>query len=810
MKAALTYRHLALALTLVWGGCLEPEPRGALELWVLGPPNPRARCASGDVSLGKLHPRGEPVVGARVNVEPGGFSGTADADGRVRVADVPSGSYTVSAAAASHGPASGLTLDVSSGRTARGVVRLTPCIHSGKDRPRVGFGASVSLSAQNRCGAGWAGATYSWSQVDGPDIRASVKSWTGKTLTFTTAALASVRPLPDEPRVLAFSPDQAGQYVFRVTGKRKDGEVSSAFVMVTSTDVTGGLNSVPPGNRYYFAGRKQGPWSWKIIQWPKGWIRTLEGAKTRTPSVLPLPPGHLGTQQTIEIRDENSGLSFKLVVGSWNQINRDCGRWGCHPPLQESWAKTRHAKTWKKLLDGELTSARAAPAQSCATCHALGYEPHADNGGYDDVARQHKVTFPLTPAKGTYRKLPAAVKEVSNVYCLACHGPARVDPPVAEQPGRFGVGVCARCHDRKPEQDLVAQWRMSKMSRTVKGDLNGPEAKDQCVRCHTAQGFYYRNFALGRPPNSQVAIMTCCENMESITCQTCHSPMYATNKAQVFRHGDVTTDSGLKLTKVGSGALCATCHNTEHDVTRADTLLARLAPHSPQADLSYGRAGFTLTAPGHPALSGVACSKDAGEGCVTCHMDSGPAAGKPGHRQVGLHTFRMTSTGGKPNLRPCQACHGVAMESFDPKARGDHDGDGSVEGVRQEVDGLLVLLRTRLAATIEARGYSGCDVKKSAGRWVKAGQLQKLVVTDKLGYDLGDCDHNGVVERNETAYTFPVHDALLHKAAYNYLLVQQDGSRGLHNVPYTIKLLQRTIHAVTGGKNLPTWELYRE
>jgi len=796
---------------LLCGGCMEPEPRGKLELWVLGPAYPRARCARGDASLGRLYPRGEPVSGARVTLEPGGFSGSTDTHGKLALTDMPEGSYIVHVSAPSHDQAPGQAVEVASGKTSTSTLRLTPCISAGKDRLRVGFGASISLGAVNNCGAAWDQVTYSWSQVEGPDVRASVVAgWTGKTLSFTTASINKVRKLPDEPRVLSFSPDEAGEYVFRVMGRRKDGKVSRAHVMVTSTDVTGGLNSVPPGNVYYFAGHKKGPWKWKITTWPQGWIRTLEGADTRTPSVRPLPSEPLTAQKDIVIENEHSGLQFKLVVGYWNQVNRDCGRYECHPPLQKSWEKTRHAKTWQKLLDGELKSSRAEPAESCAACHSLGHDPSVDNWGYDDVARQAKTAFPDTPRKGNYRKLPMAVKEVSNVYCLACHGPARVDPPVAEQPGRFGVGVCARCHDRKPEQDLVAQWRLSKMSRTITGDVNGAEARPECIRCHTSQGFYYKNFALGRPPNSRVAIIACCENMEPITCQTCHSPMYATNKAQVFRYGDVTTDSGLKLTKVGSGALCSTCHNTEHDVAAAASLSDRLAPHSPQADLSYGRAGYSLPAPGHPALTGVACSKNAGEGCVTCHMDSGPAAGKPGHRGVGLHTFRMTSTGGLPNLRPCQACHGAKAQSFDFTAQGDHDGDGSVEGVRAEVDGLMALLQKRLRLAIAARGYKGCDSNKSAGRWIKAGYRNKVVVTNEQGNDLGDCDGNGVVERTEVAFTFPDADVLLHKAAYNYLVVQKDGSRGLHNLPYTVKLLQRTVYALSGGKNLPGWELYRD
>jgi hypothetical protein len=462
------------------------------------------------------------------------------------------------------------------------------------------------------------------------------------------------------------------------------------------------------------------------------------------------------------------------------------------------------------LVDGELASARGPTAEACAACHSLGYDRSSGskNGGYDDIADLYGVTFPDQPRKGTYDRLPTPLKEVSNVFCVGCHGPARVDPPVAEQPGRFEVGVCARCHDRLPEQDLVAQWRQSRMAQTIKGDLNGPESRTECARCHTAQGFYYENFALGRPPNEGVVVMSCCENLAPISCQTCHSPMYSRNTAQTFAYDAVETSSGLELKKVGSGAVCVHCHNTDHDVTAASTLSRRLAPHSPQADISYGRGGFLLGPADYPVPSGITCSKDAGDGCATCHMDEGPPVGDPDYRKVGDHTFRMISSEGKPNTRPCQACH-PGRESFDPRARHDYDGDGKTESVREEVDGLMALLHTQLSAAIVARGYKGCDPARSPGTFVKRGFAMRIVVTDALGFDLGDCDRNGIVEREEDPFVFPQADLLLHKASYNYLFVASDKSRGLHNLPYVVSLLQRTIHAVAGGKNLPDWDLFQ-
>lgn len=810
------YNYLVLsrgriaALAVLLGGCLSPTEPGTLQVLVRGAVYPRPRCTAGPAAMGTLYPRGEPVQGARVTLEPGGLAGTTDSDGRLQLVDVPEGRYTLRVSASTFGSPEAETVMIVAGKSSTLAINLDPCVFGGGGFRNVGFDKKVTLTAATFCGDDWEGASFTWTQVEGPDVRASVTSWNGQQLTFTTRKLEDVRPLPDAPQILSFSPDQAGQYVFQVIGRSKAGLVSKDYVLVTSTNVASGMNSVAPYNTFYFVGDKKGPWDWTIAQWPEGWTRALEGEKTRTPSVRLLPGGAVTAQQTVAIVNQVDGTTFALVVGNWDMVNRDCGRSGCHPPLQRSWEGTRHANTWRRLVDGELLSARSPnAAESCATCHSQGHDPGAPNGGYDDLAAIYGVAVPKERKKGSYARLPTPVQELSNVYCLSCHGPARVDPPVAEQPGRFAEGICAQCHDRLPEQDLVAQWRTSRMARTIRGELNGPESRDECATCHTAQGFYYENFALGRPPNPNVLVMNCCENLAPITCQTCHSPMYARNKAQLFAYDTVTSDSGLELQRVGSGAICVRCHNTGHDVSQPGVLVNRLAPHSPQADLSYGRGGYLIGPTDYPIPSGATCSSTAGDGCATCHMDEGPAYGEADHRKVGDHTFHMVSSEGVENTGPCQICH-TGRTSFDPRARHDYDGSTKVESVRKEVDGLMALLKQRLETSIASRGYRGCAPQSSAGVFFKRGFAQRLVVVDAQGFDLGDCDRNGVIEREESPFLFPDADVLLHKAAYNYLFVQTDKSRGLHNLPYVVSLLQRSIHAVSGGKNLPDWDLFQK
>jgi len=463
-----------------------------------------------------------------------------------------------------------------------------------------------------------------------------------------------------------------------------------------------------------------------------------------------------------------------------------------------------------RVLDGKLKLFRGPAGESCAECHATGYSPSSNIGGYDDAARRHGVKVPLRPAKGTYDKLPQNVKDVSNVYCLACHGPGRLDPPIAEQPGLFGVGVCARCHDRLPEQTFVHEWRQAKHSKTISNKVNGPEKRAECARCHSAQGFYYGNFAIARPHSTRTAILNCCETTQPITCQACHNPMRATPHKQIYRFGRMKTGSGLSLDLAGAAALCATCHNADNDPSVPSTLTERLAPHAPQADLTYGRAGFSLptSAPiGKP--EGRTCVTKTKHGCVTCHMHNGPTPGKRGHLKVGGHTFLTTSskeTGRVENIAACAKCH-PKRKRFDAQAKGDFDGDGAVELERDEVRGLLALLKRGLDQRIVARNYLSCDAESSPAVSFVRGTREKIVLVNVSKHDLGDCNKNGVIEREEKPFTFPDPDLLLHKAAYNYLVVKRDGSFGLHNYPYAVRLLQRSVAAL--GPTPSSWTPHR-
>jgi hypothetical protein len=87
--------------------------------------------------------------------------------------------------------------------------------------------------------------------------------------------------------------------------------------------------------------------------------------------------------------------------------------------------------------------------------------------------------------------------------------------------------------------------------------------------------------------------------------------------------------------------------------------------------------------------------------CVTCHMWPIISDSKdPNFEKVGGHSFNTVSPDGKFDYTAaCTQCHGDKFkDGFNAKAAADYDGNGKVEGVQDEVKGLLDTLWKGLEA----------------------------------------------------------------------------------------------------------------
>lgn len=314
--------------------------------------------------------------------------------------------------------------------------------------------------------------------------------------------------------------------------------------------------------------------------------------------------------------------------------------------------------------------------------------------------------------------------------------------------------------------DIVEQWAQSPHSRVITLAAERPE----CARCHDGQSFIE---ALGEGAEETTGGAEGGEDATgaageddgqeqgaaaedegelpprdwavSIDCRVCH-----TGEGVRIAESGTASIPGNPEAEGGTGALCMTCHNSRHEADPANE--EREAPHySPATDVLLG---INIM----PTAEEVEESPHAKveDTCVGCHLED-----ENGELS---HAFKFENWDG------CQrsGCH-----ENDPRtAKEDYDGDGNEEEFQVEVEGLLEAAKAR--------------IEEQAGGTFKS-ERGSIVFTGENGQPMENVDND------------------LYAAAYNYLLVWNDGSRGLHNPEGAVKMLQ-SITGQGGGTGGGTQE----
>jgi hypothetical protein len=434
----------------------------------------------------------------------------------------------------------------------------------------------------------------------------------------------------------------------------------------------------------------------------------------------------------------------------------------CHEERAADWMTTAHATAFTQQIDG-LASDHFGP--DCISCHTTGFNNReaADNGGFDDLAREAGWSFPETLEPGNWDAMVEEFPEVAgmaNIQCEACHGPG--DLHVFEASRRDSMislgleyGVCAQCHTSEPYHAIPLQWENSAHADKNARAFWYPTGEDhaECVQCHSGAGFI--DAANGLPVEEQRT------EYQVITCAVCHDPHDADHPNQLRVFDSVVLPDGTEVSEAGPAATCMSCHNTRVDPVASVEGPAEggrfSTPHySSAAELMNATGGYTWGETLPTSTHGRAID----DTCISCHMAATPgndADGNPleGHNTIGGHSFAMTDENGLENVAVCQTCHDAA-ESFAFEARRDYDGDGTIETNQDEVAGLLALLEESLTA-------------------------------------------NGVAVLDHYPYFEIPEDASVdvYGAIYNFKL-SQDGAAAVHNLRYTVALLQLSYEKLTG------------
>ncbi|MBI4634003.1 MAG: hypothetical protein HY742_08945 [Deltaproteobacteria bacterium] len=326
---------------------------------------------------------------------------------------------------------------------------------------------------------------------------------------------------------------------------------------------------------------------------------------------------------------------------------------------------------------------------------------------------------------------------------------------------------CLDCHGSEAKYAVLgarAQYMTSGHKKL--GNASYANSGD-CMACHTNEGFIELVKRGKVDPKKFVA------NPSEVGCFTCHAP-HETGDFSLRKTDKVTLANGAVFDRE-KGNLCANCHQARR--AAKTEVKARNIPsdswgahHGPQADMLLGTNGYEFPGKSYSQSAHASLPK---ANCVVCHMTL-PAGRYSFSPAIGGHSFKLE---GEVHERPTlnvagclvSGCHTEMKQVkgtvfFDRKAPADYDGDGKVETIQGETQGLCERI-----------------INKSG-----TGLLQKM---KDAPYDA-----KGTFINSKTQYPVEVVAAL-----YNYKYVFEDRSKGIHNTVYAIQLLMDSLKALDKG-----------
>ncbi|UCG15345.1 MAG: SMP-30/gluconolactonase/LRE family protein [Phycisphaerales bacterium] len=393
----------------------------------------------------------------------------------------------------------------------------------------------------------------------------------------------------------------------------------------------------------------------------------------------------------------------------------------------------------------------------CRSCHMAGGRAMSTMMGDGSDGNTHNWGMSAT-AGGVAG--PEAGSEIAlhldgtSVRCGTCHEPHNNDAgtPFLRRDTR-GAQLCGSCHAEGAEWQHAghADEQADPWSHY---DWTQPN-RASCRMCHSGNGFI--DFSEGLASGDQSG------EFRVLDCSVCHAAHGKPQSEDLLRvFDDVTLPGGVALADAGPNATCMTCHNGRRTPGGTSLTPHYLLGGVMLQGINAADFGATLSSSRHTTVAT----------CVDCHMAASPTAPAPGAGKVGGHSFNMAvhdpddpdyGFENVENACNASACHGDtgALTVFNRPAFGDFDGNGSIDGVQDEVEGLLNVV----FAAIEGTG---------------AVFLGSYPYWDLAGVD-------------------PALEQTVRDAIWNYEYVDNDGSLGVHNTDYAVGALQAAYEALTGA-----------
>jgi len=602
-----------------------------------------------------------------------------------------------------------------------------------------------------------------------------------------------------------------------------EGHINAAIPWKVST----GLLNVPIGAPVLLHGKDQDTYDWTLSP-PGGSGTVLMDNSTQNPEFVPDVKGHYsimvtdGTTKELITMAVYAGTWLGVIVGQDDEGRpiSDSSCLGCHnDKVAEDtfalWAQTGHAE----ILTNNLNTSTHY-GENCFACHTVGFDHTADNNGIDEaIDYQAFLDSGLINSPGDnwttmLEQYPHSAR-LANIQCENCHGPQKGGAHLPNDPEgtprvSLSSDVCGTCHGEPLRHARYQQWQLSPHANYELAIDEGESGS--CSRCHTGNGFLaWLPILNGEEPGDpldDVEVTWTPEEVHPQTCQTCHDPHAigtttgTSTNATVRISGDTPPlIAGFTATDVGRGAICMTCHNTRRGLRNDNTFNefygtseAARAPHGgAQTDVLMGENAYLVDV-GQRANHSLTSNVE--DTCVTCHMEETPPPPDLAYQSGGTnHTFYASKD-------ICKNCHtNLAPETI----------QGPVEEQMNELQDMienalydLIDEQTQAGNTIDVNGDAtitdASDIAEIEFGESRGRQAMAITFTDGSDVGLTAMTSIDVVPpMGETVDLYRVANPFLIKAGWNWNLIHNDGSRGVHNPNFVFQVLKRSIDGLSSG-----------
>lgn len=632
-----------------------------------------------------------------------------------------------------------------------------------------------------------------------------------------------------------FHLEKAGEITLKFTVTTTSGTYSGTAVVNAALPYTTstGLAQVPNNVPVLVHGKDQASYNYTLTD-PSGADATalLDDPTSQNPVFTPTAVGKYTLTET------GSATSLDIYSGTWvgaldpaltlagldangqgNPVGSS-GCTGCHngniaPDKFTPWTKSGHAQIFTQNVN-----AGGHYSEHCFACHTVGFNTTATNNGIDEQTGYQDMLTAIFNVNGSPAANPLnwktiltdypAVAHMANIQCENCHGPSAAPNHTTDQVERarrvsLDSAVCGSCHGEPARHGRYQEWEISghaNFSVAIgEGFDSSGAVRNTCAGCHTGQGALAwfdqllggnaSRTLTGDTVNALVADGLTPDTVQPQACAVCHDPH---DPGTVSSLGNdvkprIVNDTpllpgGFKAIGVGDGAICITCHNSRNGEKVAGsgvvglhedgdplfgTLTSYATPHEAcQGDVFMGRNAYFV--------QGVrSAHSNIPNTCTNCHMEEVAAPAELGYPSQTNHTFEA-------NLTICSKCHG------------ELDGAALQASVEEETAQLLDAMTSKalemaLADTTDNPGLVAPDTA--------AGDTVALSINYR-GPSLTITYADG----STATPTIPVDDTFA-KAVWNYALIEQDFSKGVHNPSFVHNVLNTTTEKVNAIVVLP-------